>query len=286
VSWFALSLLSVTFLATTELTQQHLLNGKMALSPRVSTVLAFAIQSLMAVPFVLILYPNEIAKLFQEKVAFQILIVAALSYIGNLFYFQSFKVKNISLSAILVSFSVVMSTILGIIFFDESIGWLKFVGIGLVLAAIVGVNYRNIHLRRNHLFALGAGVIFGTCYALDKSIVSDIHPLVYISTMFPLIALFGFLHQPRDFVRAVKDGSSQIYRVVLISAVCNALYNFFTFTAYTQGGEIGRVDAVNNSQIFLIILFEFLILRHQQQLGRKLAMAVLAYTGILILGLA
>jgi drug/metabolite transporter (DMT)-like permease len=229
VSWFALSLLSVTFLATTELTQQHLLNGKMALSPRVSTVLAFAIQSLMAVPFVLILYPNEIAKLFQEKVAFQILIVAALSYIGNLFYFQSFKVKNISLSAILVSFSVVMSTILGIIFFDESIGWLKFVGIGLVLAAIVGVNYRNIHLRRNHLFALGAGVIFGTCYAL---------------------------------------------------------YNFFTFTAYTQGGEIGRVDAVNNSQIFLIILFEFLILRHQQQLGRKLAMAVLAYTGILILGLA
>lgn len=286
MNWFALSLLSVSFLATTELTQHYLLHrSKTTFSPLVSTVLAFAIQTLLALPFVFIFYRHELPNLLDQQLAMRVVLVAALSFIGNLFYFHSFKVKNISLSAILVSFSVVVSTILGIIFFDESIGVLKFLGIGLVLIAIVGVNYKNIHLERNHLFGLAAGVFFGTCYALDKSIVGSVHPFVYIATMFPLIAVFGFAYRPKEVSRSVIAKPLAAYKIVLVSALCNFLYNIFTFLAYTRGGEVGRVDAVNNSQIFLIILFEFIVLKHRQQLGRKLTMAALAYTGVLLLGL-
>ncbi|EFK96195.1 hypothetical protein LDC_1793 [sediment metagenome] len=62
------------------------------------------------------------------------------------------------------------------------------------------------------------------------------------------------------------------------------LYNFFTFTAYTLGGEVGRVDAINNSQVFLIIMAEYFILKHKDYIFKKLLAAAIAFTGVLVLG--
>jgi len=70
--------------------------------------------------------------------------------IAVIFYFRSFKVKNISISTIFISFSVLISTSLGIIFFSESVNYLKFVGIALILLAIILINYKNSILEKNH----------------------------------------------------------------------------------------------------------------------------------------
>jgi drug/metabolite transporter (DMT)-like permease len=57
-----------------------------------------------------------------------------------------------------------------------------------------------------------------------------------------------------------------------------------TFVAYSQHGEVGRIDAINNSQVFLILLFEFLVLRHTKGFAIRLLAAAIAFTGVYLLG--
>jgi drug/metabolite transporter (DMT)-like permease len=287
MTWFTFSIFSIFALAAAELTQQHLLNKKNAFSERTSAVLTFLIQSVIAMPFLFMLgISDQLFYIFDQAIFPRVLFVTLIASIGMVFYLKSFRVRNISISAIFVSFSVIVSTLFGIAFFSESMSYLKFLGTSLVLVAIVVVNYKNTILEKNHFYGLVAGFIFGICYTLDKSIVtSNIHPLVYIFWAFFMVALWGFVLGGRDVVNSIKGKKLCAYWPIIISSVGYFLFNFFTFTAYQFGGEVGRVDAINNAQIFLIILFEFFVLKHTEGIIRKLFSAGLAIGGILILGM-
>lgn len=153
------------------------------------------------------------------------------------------------------------------------------------MIAIVALNYKNAHLERNHFFSLISGVLFGICFLFDKSIQS-VEPLVYISWSFFLVAFFCFLFNPREVVKSVQRNRSAALWPVLLSAIGYLLYNVFTFSAYRAGGDVGSVDAINNTTVFLVIAFEFFIMRHRHSLFRKLATGLIAYAGILLLGLS
>jgi drug/metabolite transporter (DMT)-like permease len=286
MNWFSLSILSVFALATAELTQQHLLNKDNALNERASAVFTFVGQSILAL-IILLLTPirNQIFDIFQNNVVYRVLFVNIIASFGMVFYFRSFKVKNISISTIFVSLSAIISTILGIIFFGESIHILKFLGIALILGAIIALNYKNLELEKNHFYGLLAGCLFGVTFTLDKSLVTQIHPLVYIFWAFFMTAFFGFIFNPRSVINSVANKPWKTFVPVFISGLAYLFYNVFTFFAYRLGGEVGKVDAINNSQIFLIIAFEFLILKHTKSTGRKIVTALIAFTGVLILGL-
>lgn len=286
MNWFAFSLISIFALAAAELTQQHVLNKKLSLPVRVSSSLTFLSQSLLTLPIIFLTdLRHEFFAVFNSNVFLQMLAVSFLGAIGMLLYFNSFKVKNISISMIFVSFSVVVSTMLGIIVFNESTTLLKFLGIAMVLIAIISLNIKNLTLERNHYFGLLAGIIIGTTYTFDKSIVLQIHPLLYIFWMFNFVALMSFLFNPPDFIKTIKTLPVNAYKLIFFSGIGYFLYNFATFTAYTKGGEVGRVDAINNSQVFLIILFEYFILKHTSGFLRKIITAIVAFCGVMILGL-
>lgn len=285
MTWFILSLTSVFALAAAELTQQHLLNTKNPFSPRSSAVLTLLCQSLLTIPFILLTpLRYQLFDIFLENTRYQTIIVTLIASVAMVFYLKSFQVKNISLSAIFVSSSVIVSTFLGVIFFKESTSYIKLLGIFLILAAIVSLNYKNSILEKNHFFGLLAGMLFGISYTLDKSIVSNINPIVYIFWAFFLVALFGFLLNPKEVILSVRGKTLSAFKAILFSGVGYFLYNLLTFNAYVLGGEVGRIDAINNTQIFLIILFEYLILKQKESLGRKLLTALIAFAGILLLG--
>lgn len=284
--WFAFSLISIFALAVAELTQQHLLNLKNPLSPRTSGVLTFLTQSIFAFPIIFLMgLSGQILSPFHLAVVIPIITVAFVASVAMIFYFKSFQVKNISFSTILISLSVVVSTTLGIIVFGEGTNFLKFLGIVLIMLAIVSVNIKNLNIEKNHYFGLIAGIMFGVSYTIDKFIVRSVHPIIYIAWTFALIALFGFLLNPKEVINEIKVRKLNDYRPILISAIGYLIFNFATLTAYTAGGEVGKVDAINNSQIFLIILFEYFILRHTAGVKRKIITALIAVTGVMILGL-
>jgi drug/metabolite transporter (DMT)-like permease len=152
-----------------------------------------------------------------------------------------------------------------------------------VLFSIILLNYKSSIIEKNHFYGLGAGVIFGILYTLDKSITFDIHPLIYIFWSFMMIAVWGFVLGRKEVIESLKNKKFNNFKPIIFSGVAYFLYNFFTFTAYTFGGEVGRIDAINNSQIFIIILFEFFILRHTKGVFIKIISTILAVVGIFIL---
>lgn len=286
MSWYLFSILSVFGLAAAELAQQRLLNVKDPLSERASAVFTFLFQSLLTLPIVFFYYRHgEIWEVFGPDIIYRLLIVTMVASIAMVFYLRSFKVRNISFSAIFISGSVVITTTMGIIFFDEGIYATKFVGIALVLLAIILLNWRNSSLEKNHYYGLLAGALFGVTYVLDKSIVGKIEPLVYIFWAFFLVAFFGFLMNPKGVIDSVRGKTLRAFKPVVFSGLGYFFYNLFTFYAYRQGGEVGKVDAINNTQVFLIILFEILILKRTRSIALKIITACLAVAGVVILGL-
>jgi drug/metabolite transporter (DMT)-like permease len=284
--WFYLTLLSVIALAAGELVQQHLLNSDKPFTPRTSSVLTFWFQS--GVAFLLLLLfgqKGELLTVFEFNLVTKILLVTFLSSISMVLYLKSFRVKNISFSLIFGSFSAVVSTTLGIIFFNESAQSLKFLGIFMILLSIIALNYKNVNLERNHLFGLVAGIIFGILYTVDKSILQTVTPLIYIFYGFFLVGFFGLIVNPGEVIGSLRDKNFRDYQPLFISASCYFLYNFLTMSAYRLGGEVGKIDAINNSEIFLVILFEYFALQHAGSLKRKIITAVIAYVGVFILGL-
>lgn len=286
MTWFIFSLSSIFALALAELTQQYLLNLKDGFSPRTSGVITFAIQSIAVLPLIFIFgFGNEFLSIMNKEVFIKMTIGSLLASIAMIFYLKSFQVKNISLSTIFLSCSVIVSTTLGIIFFGESTSLFKFAGITFVLFAITVLNLNNPVLEKKHLLGILAGALFGIVYTIDKSIVVEIEPIIYLFWALFTTSIIAFLLGPKEVISQVRIQKISAYKPLLISSFGYILYNFFTFSAYKIGGEVGRVDAINNSQIFIIILFEYFVLKHTEGTKRKLLSATLAFTGVLILGL-
>lgn len=287
MNWFYFSLLSIFALSVAELTQQFLFKNKNeAVNQKLSIVFTFLFQAFLS--FFIILSFNltdQLTSVFSIEIFPKMLFVSFIGSFGAVFYFKSLNAKNISISLIFVSLSVVASTFLGILIFKESVDVLKFIGIILVIFAVVLVNLKNPILEKNHFFGLLAGPIFGICYFLDKLVITqDIHPLIYIFWTFPLTAFFSFLFNFKEVAKAFKKTSFNAYKFIALSALGYFFYNFFTFIAYTLGGEVGKIDTINNSQVFIVILFEFFILKNTKGLVRKILSAIIAVIGVLLLG--
>lgn len=285
MTWFSYNLLSVLALASAELCQQHLLVTSKQMDARTSAISTFFVQAILALAMVFLLGLNtQLAQVFSPKTLPLLLSVCLIGSVAMVFYLQSFKVKSISFSLIFISWSAVVSTALGIVFLSESTHALKFAGMALVLGSLIILNFRNLRLESNHLFALMAGFLFGLTYTLDKTIVLTTHPLVYMFWGFLLLSIFGFLQKPVATLRLLKALSAADGKLIILSALAYFIFNFCTFKAYTLGAEVGRVDAINNSQVFVVIGVEYFIFKQQEGIWRKIISAAFAMLGVTILG--
>lgn len=178
-----------------------------------------------------------------------------------------------------------ISSILGIVFFEEGTGILKFLGIGLILGAVFLVNFRNLHLEKNHLYALISGALFGVTYTIDKALVTSASPLAYLCWCFFFVAFFGMLQAPRQTIQSAKKLTKNEFALLSLSGFGYFVFNYLTFMTYTMGAEVGRVDAINNSQVFVVIAVEYFLFKQREGISRKIVAALIASIGVIILGI-
>lgn len=286
MTWFSFSLLSITALALAELSQQKILHRQAKFDERTSAVLTVGVQ----IPLILSLIflsgqVNAILPALLNKSFVFICFLALIGSFANIFYFKSLNVKNISISTIFISLSVVVSTILGIIVFQESQSLVKFLGIGLVLTAIVALNWKNVQIEKYHYYGLATGAMYGLSYTLDKYISLNMNTLVFMFLLWSMSTIFMAIENPKKIYNSVISASSKEYIPILLSGLGYFFFNFFTLTAYKLGGEVGIIDAINNSQTFIIILVEYFIFKQTQGVAKKLLTAIIAIIGIFILGM-
>jgi drug/metabolite transporter (DMT)-like permease len=98
---------------------------------------------------------------------------------GTLFY-TSYKTGSASVNSILLSSSIIISSILGVIFFNESTSLIKVIGSLIVISAIIYLNYdKKSKLTKGNYLALSGAVLYGIAFTLDKSISIALSPHLY-----------------------------------------------------------------------------------------------------------
>jgi drug/metabolite transporter (DMT)-like permease len=182
---------------------------------------------------------------------------------------------------ILGSVSVLISSVLGILFFQEGLSTVKFAGIGLILISLIVLNFnRGERLSKYNFLPLAGGVCFGIAYSIDKSFVSNLSPFAYLPLMCFTVAAISLIVRPQLILNETKLLNISVLKSMVLAAAFGSLFNLFTFLAYQNGGNVGVMDAMNNSTVFMIILGEIVFLRDVSNLKKKVFCASLALIGV------
>lgn len=284
-TWFVLALFSILFLGFAEFTASLVFKADESFDEKASLAVSFALM----VPFTLIPYfiyydySHDLPNLLEYW--YYPLITAILATIAVNFYFKSFKVENVSVSILFATISAIFTTIFGIFFFNEDSSYIKILGIFFILLSLVIIHFKNSKIEKNNYFALIAGLFYGVIYTLDKAAVLNINPLLYLGITTGLMAIIQIIIAPKTIIDTLKNTNILATKFLLASSLFYILYNSVTFYSYTYGGEVGKIDALNNSQVFLIIFLEMIFLKQKDELLRKFFAASLMIIGVLILGM-
>ena len=280
--WFILALISVFAIAGSEISQKISLTHKANISAVTNNFVVWTLQGigglLLAISFHQLntsLSLNDYLRLFAVAVAY---------FFGGTFFYTSYKSNSPSISIILGSVSIVISTSLGIILFRENSSFQKFIGIAIILISIIIVNYtKKERINKYNFFAFLGGAFYGLAYTLDKSNVLRTNPTIYVALMSFSVAIISLIIRPFHIIKEVKKLKKTNYYSMFSAAFFGTLFNLFTFLSYSKGGNVGIVDAMNNSSIFLIIFLEILILKDRSKLKKKIVCAVFILLGIILL---
>ena len=284
-SWFILTIISIVVLASAEIAQKIALTRKDDISAEANNFVVWLIQGVMALGYLLFVGPQSLP-IFSVSLLFQLLILGSVYFWAGTLYYSSYKNGSVSINSVLVSSSIIVSTVLGIIFFGESISLLKFVGSLIIIGAIIYLNYeKGSKWNKANNYALAGAGLYGVGFTLDKAFSLSLTPHIYQILFAFSIGLTGLIYRKSQIISDLKKVEFNTLKVMSISALTFFIWNKLNFVAYSIGGEVGRIDSINNSVIFLIIIMEFFFLKDRSNLKKKIIAATIAMSGVTILGL-
>lgn len=206
---------------------------------------------------------------------------------SNILYFSGMKHLDASLVTVLFTFSTIVTVLLGVVVHGESWWWIKALGVALTIGAIVLV-YHHVSVKKKHLLffwcVLGAAVLYGIAANIEKVVGLHIDPFVF-RLWYSLFSVGGLLMlYPRDIAHDVKYTKHISFRVINgISALLFMVVNVAYYYSFAAGAEAGKVDAINNVAIFLIIALEFFVFGDRDRWLFKLIAAGLSCLWIWLL---
>jgi len=283
MSWYLWALLSVIVLAGSEFSQKISMTQKVNISAITNNFFVWLLQGSSGL--ILTVFFGNFNLTFSAVDWLRLLLVAIIYFLGGHFYYTSFKSNSPSISIILGSISIVISTLLGIIFFKESTVYTKFIGIFLILVSVIWVNFKKQKFDKYNLFALLGGVCYGFTFTLDKSFAVNIDPLFYVVLMCFSVGLISFILKAKHIYSDLVRMKISDFYPILSTSFFGTLFNAFTFMSYSKGGNVGVVDALNNSNIFLVILLEVSFLKDRSNLTKKLIASTVVILGVILLSL-
>ncbi len=285
--WFIFAFLSAISLGISEILQQKILNHK---TERFSVVesgfFTFLIQFIFSLP-VLFICSSQI-NIFSYAPNYILLLIISTGAIGalaTLCYLKSFEVKNISFSGIFASFSMITSAGIGFLLLGESMNIFKFFGFATIILAIILVSLKTLSIEKNNYYGLISGILWGVVYTIDSVILDIVHPFIFLFWHYFFILITLLLFNFQAIFQKIKTTKINQYQTIFFSAVGYILFNTLMFYSFHFGGEAGKVDGVSSFNIFLIIIFEYFILKQKTDFWLKIISFLLALIGIILLGM-
>lgn len=113
-----------------------------------------------------------------------LLLSLLIRFVANKLYVEGIKKLDVSFVAIIFTFSTIVSVIWWILFHAETVTVLKFLGVFLIMSAIVAVNYvdlneEGIKQKKYIWFILASACIYGVVANIEKIVWLDFDPFVF-----------------------------------------------------------------------------------------------------------
>lgn len=284
--WLILTLSSISVLAIAEIAQKVAVTRTDDISAEANNTVVWFAQGLLSLIYYLVFVGGSFSA-FDIATLIKIALVGCIYFWAGTLYYTSYKTGSVSINAILLSSSIIVTTILGIIFFGESTSLGKIIGSLIVISAIIFLNYEKKFVwKPGNNYALAGAALYGVAFTLDKAMSLSITPHLYQIFFGFSIGITGLLFRSKIIFSDLKKIHKHTLIAGLVAACAFFIWNKLNFVAYTVGGEVGRIDSINNSVVFLIIILEFLILKDRSNLSRKIAASIFAFIGVTLLTLS
>lgn len=282
--WLIFTILALFIVAFAEIGQKISLTKKEDISPQTNNCIVWFIQFLYSLLFAFYTRTLSLQNI-NFTTALQLVTLGIIYFFAATFFYASFKKGSASISGILATISMVTSTALGIIFFHEGTSIFKFFGAFLIFLAIVIVHFSSKEkFQKTNILALLGGLLFGVAYTIDKKFSIQLNPHTYQVLYTGTVTLVSLVFAGKQIVTESKTIHKKTLQVMFFSALAFFAWNKLNFMAYTLGGEVGKIDSINNTTIFVIILLEIIILKDKTQLKKKILTALIAGSGVFLLG--
>jgi drug/metabolite transporter (DMT)-like permease len=285
ITWLTLTIVGLFCVALADISQKMSLKGESPLSSITNNFIVWNILGVISLIYFLFL--GQSFPVLSPSFFIKLIPLATAYFLGGTFYYQSFKGNSVSLSAVLATVSCLITTFLGILFFNESTTLLKFIGSFIVLCAIVIVNYqKKLHFEKYNIYALLGGLFYGVAYTADKYFIISSSPDFYQIVLCFSVGMASFVFRPRQIIRELGKFEKYLIPSIASATIFFFLYQKFLFWAISIGGEVGRIDVLNNTTIFIIIFLEVIFLKERSNLKKKIIAALIAFVGATLLALA
>lgn len=190
--------------------------------------------------------------------------------------------------------SVVISIVFGILYFEDSLGWLKLSGIILALMAVYlsaikekqGIKIEKQNLIFPILVFLGSGVIDASIKFLEDRYIPVADVALFSATIFAASFVLGVIHLG---IQAGKNKQELAIKNV-VAGIALGLPNYFSIyfivQALRDGWESSTVFLVNNVGIVVLSALVGILLFQEKMLLKNWIGLALAVLGILLVSLA
>lgn len=283
MNWVLLTLLSACSMSISRILQRRVL------SEPSSNPVAFGFVLQVGVGLLFLLFSLAKQALEFPNISLlwpRLVLMTGLYGIANILIFVAFKTIEAAEGTIILASNTVWSVIAAMLMLNEQINWQQAGGIVLVIAGIIVTNYqqKKLKLSRAHFLALIASVFLGIGFVNDAYIINSYQSLPsYLFVAFAFPGFFSLIYQPKSIkgVPALLQ-RNKLYATVG-AAVFYALAAVTIFTAYRTGGPASIISPMAQVSIIFTVVFAYIFLGERDRLRNKMAGAILAFGGVLLL---
>lgn len=286
MNWLLLTILAIVSRATLGLAQK-ILSNKVKVSPQTQAILlttGAGILSLPLSPFIGGIHFRGLAAVW----GLAALMVIAQA-IANILWFKGLERLDASTAQIAFSSILLWSTLLSVLFLHSQFSIQQFIGIAILLVAILSVQYSKTNHRAFNegivyvLISTALFAVFQTASAeLAKTLSAGAYLLIaYIGAS--VIVMTVYRHKIWRDAEYIRSHASTVLGTTLFMCSTSLMYFVFSYFAYKQAPDRGIVVVLLTSQVVLGVLLAIIFLKERNNVGRKVMGGILAVVaGILI----
>lgn len=284
MNWLILTLLAILSRSVYSLATK-VLSENVKVSPITQSVLQSVFSGLLAIPFALAINQFSFVNILSSWQS--LLLIMLVVAFGNILYYQGIKWLDAGTTQIAFSSILIWGTLLSIVYLSSRFTLIQFAGIGLMLLAILLIQYqKKLTFNKGVWLVIASAGMFAVFQVLSAKIANTVSTGAYLTlTYFGSSLVLAALY-PKVLVNEIKTVSKQLtsaFKATLFASSTSLLYFIFAYFAYRAAPDSGVVVILLTAQVVVSVLLGIVFLNERKNMPKKIWAGVLAFIASILI---